>query len=75
MWSFDQVGAVLGAIGMAAARGEEFDRGVLGSELDLAPVHRDELIQYVDRIGLAWIAPVDDPEPPSFLTRGGAASI
>jgi hypothetical protein len=72
VWSFDQVAAVLGAIGMSAARDEEVDRAALGRELGLTPVHLDELLDYVDRTGLAWIAPVDEPEVPSFLTRAGS---
>ncbi len=73
MWSFDELAPVLGAIGMCGAKEEELDRAALGSELGLTPARLEELLAYVDRIGLAWVAPVDDPGAFSTqLTHAGA---
>lgn len=72
MWSFDQLAPVLAAIGMCGAGEEELDRRALGEELDLAPLRLEELLEYVDRVGLAWVAPAEEPEFPSRLTRAGS---
>jgi hypothetical protein len=67
VWSFDDLAPLLGAIGMCGAREEELDRVSLGRELGLAPVHLEETLAYVDRLGLAWVAPEDEAD--AFATR------
>jgi len=69
---FDQVALVLGAVGMAEAKGEELDRDALGRELELAPGLLGELLLHIDRLGLAWIPPRDEPEFGPRLTRAGS---
>lgn len=72
MWGFDELAPVLAAIGICGAREEELDRLALGKELDLAPIRVEELLQHVDRTGLAWVAPDEEPEFPPRLTRAGS---
>lgn len=61
---------VLGAVGMAEAKGEDLDKHALAQELDLAPVHLEELLGHIDRVGLAWI-PEEEAEFGPRLTRAG----
>lgn len=71
MWNFDQLAPVLAAVGMCGASEQGLDRQALGKELDLAPIRVEELLEHVDRTGLAWVAPEEEPEFRSRLTRAG----
>jgi hypothetical protein len=71
MWGFDRVAPVLNAIGMASAKGERIDRKVLRREMEISSGALGELLEYVDRVGLAWLEPEDEVEIPPRLTRAG----
>jgi hypothetical protein len=73
LWTFDRLAPVLNAVGMAAAEDKPLDVDRLARDLDERPVHLKHLLVELDeRLGLIELAPEDESDAPSLLTRAGS---
>lgn len=71
-WSFDRVSPALNGVGMAEAKEETLDIDQLAEDLDESHVATGMLLEQLDRAGLVWLAPAEEPEDPPMLTRAGS---